>query len=183
MPKPKYVSHFQSFHAIEYGMKVSAHDSSSGKVSSVVCRFCTTFGREENVGGKRARTNNVKYFNTFRTDGYKRHLGTAHAEQWTEYQRILTDEGKEQFFKNIPVAFVNRLDAHLENQGNHIRVLINGTIVETVLGDLLFNPDDIESMSRERALQQFKKLDAPEPKIGEEGGRHEMSKVVIKTPR
>ncbi|BBN13083.1 hypothetical protein MPTK1_6g00640 [Marchantia polymorpha subsp. ruderalis] len=160
MPKPKFVSHFQSSHAAEYGLKVSAHDSSFCKVSSVVCRFCTKFDPEENVGGKMTRINNVKYFNTFRTDGYKRHLDTAYAEQWAEHQRILTSKGKEQFFKNIPVAFVNRLDADVENQGNHISVLINEPIMETVLGDLLFNPDDIESMSREHALQQFKKLDA-----------------------
>lgn len=55
--------------------------------------------------------------------------------------------------------------------------------METVLGDLLLNPDDIESMSCERALQQFKKLDVPEPEIGKEDGRQEMFEVVIKTPR
>ena len=38
------------------------------------------------IGGKRARTKNVKYFSTFWTDGYKLHLSTAHTEKWEEYQ-------------------------------------------------------------------------------------------------
>jgi hypothetical protein len=39
--------------------------------------FARTVGREEHVGGRRARTRNVKYFTTFRANGYKRHLLNA----------------------------------------------------------------------------------------------------------
>jgi hypothetical protein len=114
MPKAKLVCHFQPKHEVAYGLKISARNPASGKVSTVVCHFFTTFGREKIVGGMRSRTNNVKYFTTFRADGYKRHLSTAHSAQWAEYGQIVTNEGKEQFFKNVPVAFVNTLDAHLE---------------------------------------------------------------------
>ena len=182
MPKSKAVAKFQPSHAVHYGLKVSARHPTSSQVSSAMCRFCATFGRDENVGGKRARTNNVKYFTTFRTDGYKRHLSTAHSEYWAEYQKIPTSEGKEQFFKNVPVAFVNTLDAHLEKQPNRLRTLINGPIVETVVGDLLFHPDDVESVTLQRALQQFKKLDEPDRENGEQGQR-DLYEVVIKNPR
>jgi hypothetical protein len=186
MPKAKAVSNFQPKHEVEYGLKISARHPISGKVSSVVCRFCTTFGREKNVGGKRARTKNVKYFTTFRADGYKRHLYTAHSVQWEEYQQILTNEDKENFFKKVPLVAVghNTVDAvHMEEeQANHIRVLINGPIVETVIGGLLFHPDNVENVTRECALQLFKKLDDPDPENGEEGQR-DLYEVVIKTPR
>ena len=77
---------FLPAHIATYGLKVSAcHPSSdqvsscvchpsSGQVSSCVCCLCVVFGREEKVGGKRARTSNVKYFKPFRTDVYQRHL-------------------------------------------------------------------------------------------------------------
>jgi hypothetical protein len=182
MPKPNYVSKFQPMHEVEYGLKVSARNPSSGKVSCVLCRFCTTFGREEHVGGRRARTRNVKYFTTFRTDGYKRHLSNAHSTLWAQYQVISSDKGKEEFFSDVPVSFVNSIDSHLENQKNHIRVVINGPIVETVVGDLLFHPDDVQSVTRERALQQFKKLDAIDSENAEEC-QSNLYEVVIKTPR
>jgi hypothetical protein len=82
----------------------------------------------------------------------------------------------------VPAAFVNTLHAHLEQQSNHIRFLINGPIVETVIGDLLFHPDDNESVTLERAMQQFRKMDEPESENGEEGQR-DLYEVVIKTPR
>jgi len=65
MPKAGKKQAFQSSHEVTYGLKVSARDPTTSKVTSVVCRFCTMFGREENIGGKRKRTSNVKHFTTF----------------------------------------------------------------------------------------------------------------------
>jgi hypothetical protein len=39
------------------------------------------------------------------------------------------------------------LDAHLEHNTSYIRVVINGPILESVVGDLLFHPDDVESVT------------------------------------
>jgi hypothetical protein len=49
------------------------------------------------------------------------------------------------------------LDAHLEHQTDHIRVVINGPNVETVVGNLLFHPDDVKSVMRELAPLHFRK--------------------------
>jgi hypothetical protein len=74
------------------------------------------------------------------------------------------------------------LDSNLENQKNHIRVVIDGPIVESVVGDLLFQTDDVQSVSRERALQQFKKLDSFDSENDEECPSN-LYEFVIKTPR
>ncbi len=36
-----------------YGLKVAYHDPKSLKATSLQCRFCIAFGREEKVGSKR----------------------------------------------------------------------------------------------------------------------------------
>jgi hypothetical protein len=105
------------------------------------------FGRDKKIGGKRARTKNVKYFSTFWTDGYKLHLFTTHTEKWEEYQNIKSAEDKEVFFASAPVAFGNTLHAHLES-ACHLRVLITAKIVEDVIADILFHQDDIEGLTR-----------------------------------
>jgi hypothetical protein len=99
MPKALSKTSFQPSHAIDYGLKVSAQVPRSTAVVSVVCWFCTVFGGDEKIGGKRARTKNVKYFSTFWTDGYTLHLSTAYAEKWEEYQNIKTVEDTKVFLQ------------------------------------------------------------------------------------
>jgi hypothetical protein len=70
-------------HEVEYRLKISARHPSSGKVSNTFRRFCAKFGREVNVGDRREILHGP-----FSTVG-----------------GISSDEGKEQFFSNVPVAF------------------------------------------------------------------------------
>ena len=85
-----------------------------------MCQFCTVFGRDEKIGGKRARTKNVKYFSTFWSGGYKLHLCTVHAEKWEEYQNIKSAEDKEVFLQvhqlplETPCMHIWNLQATLE---------------------------------------------------------------------
>jgi hypothetical protein len=157
MPKALSKTSFQPSHLVDYGLKISAQDPKSTAVVSAVCQFYTVFGREEKIGGKRARTKNVKYFSTFWTDGYKLHLSTSHAEKWEEYQNIKSAEDKEEFFSSALVAFGNTLHAHLES-ASHCRVLIHAKIVEDEIADLLFHQDDIEGVTQKRAMALLKKL-------------------------
>ena len=115
MPKALSKTCFQPSHSIDYGLRISAQDPRSTAVVSVVCQFCIVFGRDKKVGGKRARTKNVKYFSTFWTDGYKLHLSTAHVEKWEEYQSIKNIEDKELFFASVPAPFGNTFHAQLES--------------------------------------------------------------------
>jgi hypothetical protein len=106
---------------------------------------------EKSMWGQESQHQEREILTTFRPDGYKRHLSIAQLAQWVEYHIISNDEGKEPFFSDGSVAFARC------TLGNHIRVVINGPIVETVVGNLLFHPDDVESVTRELTLLHFSK--------------------------
>ncbi|KAI8895523.1 hypothetical protein BC833DRAFT_567403 [Globomyces pollinis-pini] len=146
---------FLNSHAMKYGLQVTGRCPTSGIVRSVCCRFCIEFGREEKTGSKRKATERVKYFDHFRTDNYVQHLIQQHPAKWQEYQSLPTDEEKEKIFQNVEVPFVNQIDSHFELEGV-IRFLINKSIVEVIIGDLLFHPDDINECTHARALSLFK---------------------------
>ena len=68
---------------------------------------------------------------------------TIHPEQWKEYQVLDGPKAREDYFNSVPHAFVNTLDAHVEiRTGLHL--LINGPIVDTILGKILFHPNDVK---------------------------------------
>ena len=94
-----------------------------------------------------------------------------------EYQDLETKYKKGQFFK-IRSAFMNSLNAHIESSP-HMCIIINVMIIKTVVGELLFHPDDVYGVTRERALNLFKKLE--EPIISDEVGQRDVYEVVIKT--
>ena len=52
---------FIAKHQHQFGLIIKARDATIAKVTSVACRFCITFEKEE-VGCKRKATSNVKYF-------------------------------------------------------------------------------------------------------------------------
>ena len=95
---------------------------------------------------------------------------------WAEYQKLETKYKNQQFFKSRS-AFMNILNAHLESS-LHIRILVNAPIIETVVGDLLFHPDDVDGMTCERALSLCKKLE--EPSGSDEVGQHDMYEFLMK---
>ena len=53
MGPKRHVQPFCMAHEAEFGVKVTSQDASTSVVTSVVCRFCVAFGREEKVGLKR----------------------------------------------------------------------------------------------------------------------------------
>ncbi|KAH9246800.1 hypothetical protein BASA81_015648 [Batrachochytrium salamandrivorans] len=91
---------FIAKHQQQFGLVIKARDAATATVTSVACRFCITFGKEEEVGRKRKATSNVN---------------------------------------ERPLQF-----------------LINKDIVDIIIGDLLFYPDDVEGISHTRALTLFK---------------------------
>lgn len=181
MPKAKAKQQFKHDHAVQYGLKVTARHVGTGRVSSVTCRFCIVFGREDNVGAKRKRTTNAKYFTTFRADGYKRHLEGQHQEKWAQYQQLSTSEEKEAFFSDVATPYANTLAAH----GCSTRPLefnINGPIVDVIIGELLFHPDDVEGVTRQRALSLFSKLESADSANGDLAER-DIYRVVVKNAK
>jgi hypothetical protein len=101
----------------------------------------------QKLNGKRVRAKNVKYFSTFKTDGYKLYHSTTHAEKWEEYQNIKNVEGNVAFFASVLIALRNIFHAHPDS-ASHLRVLISAKIVEDILVDLLFHYDNIEGATQ-----------------------------------
>ena len=157
--RSKHVVVFQEKHCNEYGLQITSRDAASSKVTSVVCLFCTAFGREANVGAKRKRSQKPKYWSTgsFRVDNYLSHMRSQHASKWTEYQLLNSIDDRLAFFESMEVPFVNTLHAHFGNEGAALRFWINKPIVETILGEMFFHPDDVDGVTHTRALSIFRR--------------------------
>lgn len=94
MSRKKRNTPFQPGHGILYGLRTVARDPHSNAVTSVACRFCEKFGREEKPGAKRRATQRVKHFKQpFRTENYHQHHSGQHRTRWTEY-KLLPPERK-----------------------------------------------------------------------------------------
>ncbi|KAH6601738.1 hypothetical protein BASA61_001822 [Batrachochytrium salamandrivorans] len=166
-----------------YGLKITARDKSTGEVSSCACRFCIVFGRKDKVGAKRKATERTKYFDHFRTDNYMQHLVQQHPKKWSEYEVLKSAEEKEAFFHAVDVPFVSTLAAHFEREGM-LRFLINKSIVEVIIGNLMFHPDDVDGCTISRALSLFKRLEADDDAGANDVDVNQDAYVVeIKTPK
>ena len=119
------------------------------------------FGCEMKAEAKRTWMTRRKYSEKFRTDHYVQHLKQKHAQKWSEYTNLCGGEDQEDFFKAVDVVFANTIEAHFDGSGT-LLLPINKRIVEVIIGDMLFNPDDIEGVTRARALSLFK-LVKPDP--------------------
>ncbi|KAI8896752.1 hypothetical protein BC833DRAFT_621868 [Globomyces pollinis-pini] len=86
-------------------------------------------------------------------------MRSQHHSKWSEYQLLNSIEERVAFFKSTEVPFVNTLHAHLVDNEPTLTVWINKTIVETIIGDMFFHPDDIENVTQTRALSIFKMVD------------------------
>jgi hypothetical protein len=149
---------FQRGHEVQYGLQVTERDPRTSAVLAVSCRFCLKFGREAKPGAKRKRTSNVQVFKTpFHTDAYKKHHANVHPEKWQQYLDFSTEE-KETFFDGA-FNHASTLMAHFESEGA-LTLTFNRDIVEVIIGDMLFDPDDeVTQSTRERALAVFKPLE------------------------
>jgi hypothetical protein len=84
----------------------------------------------------------------------KKHAEQQHPEAFAEYSG-LGDAEKNAYFDAL-VARNNALHTHFDEE-NTVRFVINKDIVEVIIGDMLFDPDDADaSPTRARALEIFK---------------------------
>ena len=72
-----------------------------------------------------------------------------HPQAFDEYSNLANDDKKKYFDR---ANFNNTLTAHFDGEKSLV-FIINQDIVDVIIGDMLFNPDDEESApTRERAL-------------------------------
>jgi hypothetical protein len=153
---------FKVEHAWMDGLKISHRDAVSGIVTECESRFCVVFGRESSGSAaveqsKRRKTIHIKCFRTFRSDLYRQHLSLAHPQKWAVYQALAIEAERSALFGGV-VPFHEQLQAHFESGGSEMSIHLSAAIVDNVIGDLLFHPDDSESLTRQRATALFEPL-------------------------
>ena len=141
---PKRTTGFKDAHISSFGLKVCERDPSTKHVVLVACQFCTYFGCKEKVGAKRKATTNVQYFHKpFCTDVYKQHMQSQHPQHWARYSALTSKEEKSSFFtNNAPVVHWNTICSHFVGSQAHIHYFVNKEIVDIIIGEMLFHPDD-----------------------------------------
>lgn len=97
----------------------------------------------------------IQYFSTFRTDIYAKHMNSAHPQKWELYQKLVAEDDREAFF-GVSVPFQDTLRAHFELGSPKLCIMLRSSIVEDVIGELLFHPDDAQGMIKQRAQALFK---------------------------
>jgi len=132
---------------VRYGLKVAYRDPKSLKVIDLQCRFCIAFGWEEKVGSKRKAATTVQgWSHPFRYDNIENHLHNQHSGQWALYQALESSSEHASFFDDIPVVFKNSIKAHFPSSflGAERQIVydIEKDIVDTIVGDMMFNPED-----------------------------------------
>ena len=102
-------------------------------------------------------TSNVKYFSLFWADNCKAHLKAQHPQKWSQYQKFIKDSVATDDFFNSDVQFINTLETHFDIEKPQSYV-IDGKIVDKIIGDMLFDPEDEDDeVSKQQALSMFKR--------------------------
>ncbi|KAI9921715.1 hypothetical protein PsorP6_000755 [Peronosclerospora sorghi] len=93
----------------------------------------------------------------FRTDNYLSRLTGQHPQRWQSYAK-LSAEDKKTYFDGI-VPFKASLHSHFGQSETVLHFRIRRIIVDVVIGEMLFHPDDVGDETKERALRTFTKGD------------------------
>ncbi|EGZ27922.1 hypothetical protein PHYSODRAFT_293597 [Phytophthora sojae] len=110
--------------------------------------------QEAQSDANRARTTNPKFFTSFRTNLFEKHLVGQHPVKWAEYCKLSTDDERRAYFTSVPVPYSETLDSVLESE-DVLVFAVNRAIVDKIVGGLLFHPDDVDEKSHAKALSSF----------------------------
>ncbi len=143
----KHSSRYVKDNDVRYGLKVAYRDPKSSKVIGLQCRFYIAFGQEEKVGSKRKAATKVQgWSHPFRYNNIENHFHNQHSGQWALYQALESSFQRASFFNDVLVAFKNSIKAHFLSSSlgieRQIVYDIEKDIVDTIVGDMMFNPED-----------------------------------------
>ena len=117
--------------------------------------FCVYFGRDSKVGSKRKITGNIKYFSRpFRADNYRQHHVKQHPQRWKQYQEASGEEKKTFFEENKPIKAT--LHHYYGGKQGTQRYLIDAPIVNVIIGEMLWDPEDIDGSTHTNMMSSFK---------------------------
>jgi hypothetical protein len=145
-------------HVVKFGLKVMERCPNTGEVVSVRCQFCIYFGPEEDPAKPRQHAKNrtkKSWVNNWRSELYRKHHLSEHHSTWQTYDASSYQE-KLVFFDN-KIAFKNTILHHINHSNAHLQFDINASIVDTLIGDMFFRPDDHGEVTQQSALKLFHK--------------------------
>ena len=131
---------FHMDHQAEFGVKVTSQDASTSAVTSEVCQFCVALGREEKLGQKRNSIATKKYFKApFCLVLYRPHHESQNPSKWLLYSYAF-DAAKANFFDVVPV--VNQMSSHFEGSHGQLYFTIDPEVIDVLISDVFFYPED-----------------------------------------
>jgi len=151
---------FQDSYTFDYALKITERHIRTRQVLSARCLFCVYVGRERKPGETRIRqaTSNSKDFRPpFRVELFRKHHEGQHSSIWQRYQAT-SDQDKSTFFDDY-TAYANTLFAKFQPTQTPFTYDIDAPIVDTIIGDMFFHPDDHAGTSHANALRLFKRND------------------------
>jgi hypothetical protein len=105
---------------------------------------------------KRGRSERVKYSKApFRMENYSSHHRRMHSIQWAVY-RELEPSAKKSFFDIGSISgSQTTMHAFAAPCTPQLRVLIDKDIVDVIIGEMMFHPEDKDGITRARLLESF----------------------------
>jgi hypothetical protein len=101
---------------------------------------------------------------------------TQHPTQWAQYAAIKTNNERDQFFTDVPVAFKNSIKAHFPSSslGAESKIVfdIDRNIVDTIVGNMLFNLVD--------EFDNNEDIDVEDPIFSNEAELHAIMRLCLK---
>jgi hypothetical protein len=142
MPSKKKSSPWQPAYKQKLGLWMTNCDIKTSVVIEAVYSFCKYFRRQvDMVNRKRiAHVANQTYGSDFRADVMTKHMESQHHEKWSEYQALSPSE-QLKFFNGI-VSHNNMLHRYIEIDDDELTFKISNVVVDTIIGKLLFRPED-----------------------------------------
>ena len=108
------------------------------------------------MGSKRSRLDCVKYFKApFRKENVSLHNKRVHSAKWTKYCEL--DTGKKKLFFNIGSISGSQATMHVFASPHSLPLgaLIDNYIVDIIIGDMMFHPEDMDGITQARLLASF----------------------------
>ena len=145
-------------HEIKFALKVIYRDPETKNVVSVRCQFCVYFGKEDATQNprKRARTDNtMSWTDNWRVDLFKNHHLSSHPSIWEIYNTS-TEAQKLSFFDD-KIAFKDTILTHFKSPISRLQYfIIKAPIVNILIGEMFFHPEDVGGITQINALKPFK---------------------------
>jgi len=151
-------AHFLTEHVSMYGLKIMERCPSTSEIVSVQCQFCVYYGPEtdpEKPHQRAKKTTKMAWTKCFRADRYQDHHKSEHSSIWTTYQASTYDEKLRFFDSKIPVQNTMVPHVNFGSTATALKINIHPSIVDILISDMFFHPDDQGRVTQQAALKLF----------------------------